>query len=176
VAVILPALKQTGRASLFGANAHQVSALTERVSAYGELSIISALLVGAALATLVETQSKAGSAERPEFVYAAEISSSLVLAANIVGTAVILFQKHLTLWLMSRDFFRGARYGWNRGKPLRSIAVQLISWSLPAILVSNAFFVLCGEEITPGSRHPHACAHTHTHTYTHAHIYTHTHT
>lgn len=81
-----------GRAALYGANHHDVEALNERVAAYGELSIISALLVGAALATLVEgrTTATSGDAQIEAIAFIAEISASIVLAANIIGTAVIL--------------------------------------------------------------------------------------
>jgi hypothetical protein len=80
------------RAALYGANHHDVEALNERVAAYGELSIISALLVGAALATLVEGRTTAisGSVEFEIVAFLAEITASSVLAANIIGTAVIL--------------------------------------------------------------------------------------
>jgi hypothetical protein len=52
---------------------------------------------------------------------------------------------------MSRNFFLGANEGWDRGKPLRALAVQLISWSLPGMLVSSAFFVIGGYEVSIGN-------------------------
>jgi hypothetical protein len=140
-----------GRSTLYGVDGHSWSELTERVAAYGELSIISALLVGAALTTLVDPKSSSpDDAEIPVLANIAEVSSAAVLACNIAGTAVILFQKHYALSLMSRNYFNAAREGWDDGKPQRNTAVKLISWSMPGLLLSGSFYVMSGEQITIG--------------------------
>ena len=85
----------------------KVDTFPDKVQAYGDLSIVSALLVGIALEIL--SQSRTAEDEEPGLKFApkvAKVAATLVLMGNIFGTTIVVMQKHMTDKLFSQDFFR----------------------------------------------------------------------
>ena len=91
-----------------------------------------------------------GGGRYPGVAIAAQLMSSIVLFANIFGTAVILLQKHKAGVRISRKCYREAIQGWRRLWPQRHRAGWAITYSLPALMVSAALYMISDDEIFLG--------------------------
>ena len=126
-----------------------------RVAAYGELSIISALLIGGALAILIpaiETEVDDDDIVQTALLTTTKIVAAAVLVLNIVGTTVILLQKYLVLRGLSHndESVKLVTAGWIYTKKFRDRAVFAISMSLPAMLLSTATFAVSSGDVRIG--------------------------
>eukprot|EP00038_Savillea_parva_P030372 m.77370 g.77370 ORF g.77370 m.77370 type:complete len:392 (+) comp9132_c0_seq1:231-1406(+) len=131
---------------------HQVAEeLKLRMEVYEGLTILSALLVSAALFIFVQARASAPTAFYPGVAIANMLLTTCVLTANVYGTAIILLQKHKAGVRISMKRYRGAIQGWHRVWPQRENAVMAITYSLPGMLIAAAFFMLGGVEVKQGN-------------------------
>lgn len=129
-----------------------MKALTARVEAYSDLTIISALLISAAVAVLVVIPFQSVQSDDTKMGYTSEVLMSIVLASNVFGTAVILLQKHHAVRLLSATTYERAMEGWLSGRTLRNFSVIAISASLPTTLLAIIFFALAGTDVDSGNK------------------------
>eukprot|EP00037_Helgoeca_nana_P008974 m.79129 g.79129 ORF g.79129 m.79129 type:complete len:459 (-) comp19264_c0_seq1:166-1542(-) len=125
--------------------------LKARMDVYQGLIVLSALLVSASIFLFVQARQSQATAHYNGVAIFNLLTTSMVLAANVYGTSIILLQKHKAGVRISMKRYRGAIQGWQRVRVQRENAVMGITFSLPGMLCSGAFFMIGGEEVKPGN-------------------------
>lgn len=128
-----------------------------RAGAYGNVTILSALLLSGAVLLLVETQP---GATEPDAQYlwapaATTVVGAAVVMANTFGIAVMSIQQHHVLRLLSHareQAHVNAIYAvWRQLRWWRSRALKAITYSLPLLMVATAAFVVSGPRVPTSS-------------------------
>jgi len=109
-------------------------ALMQRADAYSHFGLISALLVGAALALLIEARNSESRCEWHFVGVMCEMLSSIVLALNLNGLAILCLQDHHVGRLLSTHSHKTAKEAFVATKVMRRRAVNAVAWSMPAML------------------------------------------
>eukprot|EP00037_Helgoeca_nana_P030318 m.373244 g.373244 ORF g.373244 m.373244 type:complete len:358 (-) comp28161_c0_seq19:236-1309(-) len=121
--------------------------LKHRMEVYNGLTLLSALMVQAALHIFTDARNTAADAQYWGVACATQLLASIVLALNIFGTSVILLQRHKAGVRISHKKYRDAIQGWRRLWPQRHRAVWAITYSLPGLLISSSLYMVAGEDV-----------------------------
>ena len=108
--------------------------LMQRADAYSHFGLISALLIGAALALLIEARNSESRCEWHFVGVMCEMLSSIVLALNLNGLAILCLQDHHVGRLLSTHSHKTAKEAFVATKVMRRRAVNAVAWSMPAML------------------------------------------
>ena len=108
--------------------------LQQRSEAYSHFGLIAALLIGGALALLIEARNSRSRCEYHFIGVICELLSSVVLALNFNGLAILCLQDHHVGRLLSTHSYATAKEAFIKTKDLRRHAVSAVAWSMPAML------------------------------------------
>ena len=79
----------------------KVRELQARAEAYNTLNIVGALIISGAIAIIIECRGQRVDAEVEVFVVVAELLASMVLALDLFGISILVFQQYELLRLSS---------------------------------------------------------------------------
>ena len=112
--------------------------LVDRVKANDQLTLISALLIGAAFALLIESRNTQDDAEHIYIAITAEVMSAVVIALNLNGLCVLTLQNHCTQRLMTiPQAADTAKKTWRESRHARQRAVACVTWSMPLMMIAG---------------------------------------
>lgn len=129
--------------------------LEKRANAYGEtLGVVGTLLISIAVVLMTEASNRRDEAENKNVASAAIFFSACVVAMNVYGVSILVYQQHHLLCTlsatMSAERVRHAKSTWGQLHGQRTDAVRAISCSLPLTLVAAALYTFTDKEIVCG--------------------------